>query len=179
MGRVFLIGLRLLVGRHQMHRPIQSSYTVTAAVMPLSLHMTSHLPRSVPRNFRELSVNDLNKIRFSALSPLGEYRLERLSDSRRHYPGCLDQDSPLFACSPEDKVEGCGQKIPFHNQLADPGVQLLDFLIGDRRPIERGTNFEHRRHVRNRSTLSDANHRRVNAVHLGQLGRRKLLADGF
>jgi hypothetical protein len=55
---MLLAGLRLLIDRHQTHQLHQPADPMAPAPMPLSLHVTSHLPRAIPRRLEELPVDD-------------------------------------------------------------------------------------------------------------------------
>lgn len=55
---MLLAGLRLLVDRHQTHELHQPADPMAPASVPLSLYVTGHLPRAIPRRLEELTVDD-------------------------------------------------------------------------------------------------------------------------
>ena len=58
---MLLAGPGLLVDRHKAHELHQPADPMAPAPMPFPLHVTSHLPRAIPRRLEELPVDDLHE----------------------------------------------------------------------------------------------------------------------
>ena len=74
-----------------------------------------------------------------------------------------DPASPPFAASAENETGGCRQEIPLDAKLADPGMQLIDFVLGELRRGGRDIT-KNRGHVFGRGAFPAADHRRMDVV---------------
>ena len=58
---VFLARVWRLINRNQSHKPHQTANAMAATFVTMSLHVSRHLPRSIPWGFQELLVDQFHE----------------------------------------------------------------------------------------------------------------------